>query len=350
MKKMIALLCSCLLVLAARAQTGQVEGRVQTRDGQPAAFVNVSIQGTNRGSTTNEQGWYAISGVPTGPQRVQASYVGLKTQTRQVVVLAQTPARVDFTLQENARMLRQVIILSDGGDPNRVDRQVAKIPLTNLENPQVYSSVSAAVIHEQLIANYDDIFRNVPGMARTWKSTGRASDGASYFALRGLETLAGLVNGLPGITNGDMDPAGVERVEVMKGPSATLFGPNTSSYASYGGIINTVTKKPYSSTGGALGYIMGSFGLNRLTADVSTPLDTAGKMAARVNLAYQTEGSFQDAGYKKVGYLAPSFSYQASDRLSFLVVAELMMEKRVVAPTFFIRRSVKPIGRFANGM
>jgi iron complex outermembrane receptor protein len=204
-----------------------------------------------------------------------------------------------------------------------------------MENPQVYNSVSTEILKQQAVTRYDDAFRNIPGVFRTWESTGRDGDGASYFALRGLEGQASLVNGLPGITNGNLDPANIQEIQVLKGPSATLFGANATAYSSYGGMINTITKKPYYKTGGEITYNLGSFALNRIAVDVNTPLRKEEKIALRVNAAYHSEGSFQDAGFKKSLFIAPSLAYEVNDRLKFLIVTEILDEERAVAPVFF---------------
>jgi iron complex outermembrane receptor protein len=144
-----------------------------------------------------------------------------------------------------------------------------------------------------------------------------------------------LVNGLPGITNGSPDPANIERIEVVKGPSGTLYG---SSLISYGGLINIVTKKPYSYFGGNISYTMGSFGLNRVTADVNTPLDETGDVALRVNTAYHTQNSFQDAGFQKSFFVAPSLSYKVNDRLSFLINTEFYNNESTNPTMLFLDR------------
>lgn len=100
-----------------------------------------------------------------------------------------------------------------------------------------------------------------------------------------------MVNGMPSLNNGGLDPANIERVDVIKGPSGTLFG---SSVISYGGLINITTKRPMDSFKGELGWVTGSYGLNRLTADINTPLNELS--AFRVNMAYQNSNTFQDAG------------------------------------------------------
>lgn len=72
-----------------------------------------------------------------------------------------------------------------------------------------------------------------------------------------------------------------------------------SSLISYGGLINITTKKPYDYFGGNINYTLGSYGLNRVAADVNTPLDEDGDVALRINTAYHTQNSFQDAGFSK---------------------------------------------------
>lgn len=214
------------------------------------------------------------------------------------------------------------------------------MPLKKLENPQVYSTVSSEIIKQQGIVNFDDALRNVPGIARTWESTGRSGDGATYFALRGFEAQPSLYNGLPGFTNGDLDPADIEEIEVLKGPSGTLFG---GAFYGYGGIINVITKKPYFTTGGEITYNTGSFGMNRISADLNTPLSKTQKIALRLNTAYATENSFQDQGYKKTFFLAPALTYQVNDKLSFNVLAEVLKENRAVPPVFFNTDRFRPL-------
>ena len=61
----IALLASfqCALALDPDKGRGNVRGLVQTSDGQPAGFVNVSIKGSSKGALTGEQGEYVIRNV-----------------------------------------------------------------------------------------------------------------------------------------------------------------------------------------------------------------------------------------------------------------------------------------------
>ncbi|WP_315816178.1 TonB-dependent receptor plug domain-containing protein [Paraflavitalea speifideaquila] len=215
---------------------------------------------------SDENGTYIIPSVKPGNWKVKAYAVSITTEVKKVTIAPNQTVVIDFVLNQNATQLEEVVVSSK--NLNRANRFVAKMPLKNLENPQVYSTVSAETFKQQGITNFDDAMRNIPGISRTWESTGRAGDGASYFALRGFDAQPTMYNGLPGITSGNLDPANIEEIEVIKGPSGTLFG---GSFYSYGGIINTITKKPYFTTGGEIAYNFGSFGLNRITADINTP-------------------------------------------------------------------------------
>jgi iron complex outermembrane recepter protein len=314
--------------------TGSVQGTVRSSDGTAAEFVNISVEGLSKGAVADRKGNFQINNLQPGNHTIVASFIGLETQKQSVKITPGAVVKVEFVLVENAQELEEVVI-SGRPNLNKEDIYVAKMPLKKLENPQVYSGVSSDILRQQAITNYDDAFRNIPGVFRTWESTGRNGDGASYFALRGLEGQPALVNGLPGITNGNLDPANIEEIQVMKGPSATLFGANATAYSSYGGIINAITKKPYFTTGGEITYNFGSFGLSRFTADFNTPLSQNEKVALRLNAAHHTEGSFQDAGFKKSFFIAPTLAYEVNDRLKFLIVTEILEEERAVAPVFF---------------
>lgn len=218
---------------------------------------------------------------------------------------------------------------------------VSKMPLNNIENPQVYNTVTSELLKEQVVTNLNDALKNATGVVRLWESTGRGGDGAEFYTMRGFSVQPTMINGLAGINNGTVDPANVDNIEVIKGPSGTLFG---SSLISYGGLINIVTKKPYSTFGGEIGYNAGTYGMDRLTADVNIPLNA--DVSVRVNTAYQKENSFQDAGFGKSFFFAPSLRYKVSDKLSFFINTEFTDRTSANAPMLFLSR-YSPISFFS---
>ena len=117
-----------------------------------------------------------------------------------------------------------------------------KMPLKAIEDPQVYSSVGRAALENQAIFTVDDAYRNVTGLQKMWTATSRAGDGGSFLVLRGFPSNNSMRNGLVSPVTTTIDAINIERLEVLKGPSGTLYGSNV---ASYGGLVNRITKRPF---------------------------------------------------------------------------------------------------------
>ena len=173
---------------------------------------------------------------------------------------------------DSTKVLKEVTV--EGTRENKYKKEssttVSKMPLKDIENPQVYNSIPANLLKEQVVTNFNDALKNATGVTRLWESTGRNGDGAEYYSMRGFSVQPTMTNGLPSLTNTTIDPINIDNIEVIKGPSGTLFG---SSVISYGGLINVVTKKPHQMFGGEISYNNGTYGSNRVTADVNLPLN-----------------------------------------------------------------------------
>jgi iron complex outermembrane recepter protein len=319
------------------AQSSGIKGIVRTADGLPAEYVNVGLEGSIKGGITNAAGEYRINNVNPGKYVVFTSFVGLERMTKEVEVLPNTWAEIEFVLNEKATDLLEVVVsdIFSNRFYNDSNFAASKLPIRDIENPQVFQSIGKALLKEQVVTNFNDALRNATGVSRIWESTGRGGDGAEYYTMRGFSVQPTMVNGMPGINNGGIDPANIESIDVLKGPAGTLYG---SPMISYGGLINITTKRPLDRFQGEVGFITGSFGMNRFTADVNVPLNE--EISTRVNLAYQTQNSFQDAGGKKSLFVAPSFKIKANDKLTFLINTEFIDREAINAPMIFLNRNV----------
>ncbi|PSL43815.1 iron complex outermembrane receptor protein [Chitinophaga niastensis] len=321
------------IIFATDENTGTIKGKVLTTDGKSATDVVVLLKETNETVITETDGSFVFDQLKPGNYHLEVTLMGYKTVVEQVLVVASKTNTIKLKLDVSSKALKEVVVT---GNHNKLIRtssyDVAKMPLKNLENPQVYSTITKDLLQQQLVFSVDDAMKNAPGITKMWDATGRVGDGGSYFNSRGFIVQSQLRNGIAGNVSAQIDAANLERVEVIKGPSATLFG---STLTSYGGLINRVTKKPYDHFGGEMAYAIGSYGFNRVSADVNTPLDKNNDVLLRINTAYDYEGSFQDYGFHKGFAFAPSLSYRVNDRLSFLFDAEYFSGQNTGLNVFF---------------
>lgn len=338
MRKFLQVLLFLGITLSAAAQDATLKGLVTSQNNTPLTGATIELNQTTLGTTTDNTGVFELNRVPAGAYRLSISYVGFQTRYIDVSVSANSTKDLGtIQLVEAQEMLGVVSI--NGKKHNKFTREtsvsVSKMPLADIENPQVYNTITSSLLEEQIVTNFDDALKNAPGIDKLWESTGRGNDGAGYYSLRGFAVQPTLVNGLPALTNGSPDPANIESIEVIKGPSGTLYG---SSLISYGGLINITTKRPYYDFGGSVSYTSGSYGLNRVTADVNTTLSKEKNIALRVNTAYHTQNSYQDAGFRKSFFFAPSLAYQVNDRLSFYINTEFYNGRSTNQTMLFLDR------------
>jgi iron complex outermembrane receptor protein len=334
----ISFLSFCFFILASTTTWAQekatIKGQISFTNNEVADNVSVVLKGTKIGTTTDTQGNYEIKNVTPGNYIIKVSAVGHPSKEKSIVVNAGDVVTENFVLINDSEQLEEIFVTGNANKYTKAESNyVSKMPIKNLENSQVYSVVTKDLMKDQLVVNQDEALKNVPGLYQLWASTGRVGDGGSYFASRGFITQSLLRNGIAGKITNNVDASNLERLESIKGPSATLFG---SILTSYGGLINRVTKKPTENFGGEISYQAGSYGLNRLTADVNTSLNDDNTALLRVNAAYNNSNTFQDYGHTRSYFFAPSFSYKVNDKLTISIDAELSNVDASSMPLIYI--------------
>ncbi|TBO39812.1 TonB-dependent receptor [Pedobacter kyonggii] len=329
-------------ILSFAQQFSTISGTVTTSDGKPAAYISVGLKGKGLGNVTNEKGIYEIQRVKPGSYILRVSAVGIQNIEKPVVITAGENKTVDFVINQNSNQLNEVNI-NQGVNKYIAKKSefVSKMPLNNLENPQVYTTITKETMADQLVFSVDDAARNATGIQKMWEATSRGGDGGAYYASRGFIVQAKLRNGIAGNVTGRNDAANLENVEFIKGPSATLFG---STLTSYGGLINRITKKPFEGIGGAVSFSTGSYDFNRVSTDFNFPVDKDNHIYARLNTSYNYKGSFQENVYDKGFFIAPSLSYKVNDKLDFVFDAEIANGTSTLKPFVFFYFPVKDLG------
>ena len=336
------LLSSGLQAQHADKDNGNIKGTITTNDGQPAAAVTARLKQTDKTTLSEDNGSFTLRNIKPGDYELQISLIGYQDLHQLIKVEAGKTSLVKIQLLISDKQLQEVIISSSHNKFRTGSSQdAAKMPLANLENPQVYTSISKEALQEQGIFSADDAVRNSPGISKLWSATGRVGDGGAYYSLRGFTVQTQLRNGLAGGISNTIDAANLERLEVIKGPSGTLYG---NSLTSYGGLLNRITKRPYDHLGGEIDFSAGSYNFNRVSADINTPLDSAKRALLRINTAYNSIGSFQDNGFSKNFAFDPSFTLKVNDRLTLTFEAEINHGTGTTPVMYFFGTTVADLG------
>lgn len=316
--RFLSLICLFFSISTVSAQqtNGKIKGTITTSEGDPAAGVNVVLKNSKYGTVTNDDGTFELNRVKPNTYSLQISLTGYETTEQEVVVAESETANVNLQLKVSNKELQEVVINSKKSILSKKTDYVARMPLKNLENPQVYNVIHKELLLEQVAVNIETAIRNSPGaIPVTFPS------GGIGITFRGFTTGVNARNGMETASGrSSIDLSNVERIEIMKGPSGTLFG---SSVSSFGGVVNLVTKKPFENAANEISYTGGSFSTNRLTADINTPLNKDKTVLFRINMAVNREKSFLDYGFNNTLAISPSLTYKASDKLTFNIDAEL---------------------------
>ena len=109
------------------ATTGKVQGTVRdAQTGEPLPGANVVIDGTQRGATTDANGYYIILLVDPATYSIKASMVGYDAQTKtDVKVQSDFTSTVDFTIRETALQLGEMVVVAEA-PPVEPDKTTSK--------------------------------------------------------------------------------------------------------------------------------------------------------------------------------------------------------------------------------
>lgn len=198
---------------------------------------------------------------------------------------------------------------------------ITRLPLKPRDQIQSISVISYKVIEELGGLTVTDVAKNVPGVT-LFGSYGGTRESMSIRGYRGVPVLKnGVMMDSDFRTAGMVtDMQGVESIQVIKGSAAVTQGIGDGLGAA-GGVINVVTKIPKFINQTNVGFRYGSWDFYRPTLDFQRVLDGAGKVAVRLNVAYQDNNSFRKYVKTDRIYVNPSIAFHPDDKTE--IVAEM---------------------------
>lgn len=244
-----ATLVAALTLLAPRAhaQGGSVSGQVKdAATGQPIQQARVLVDGTQNGSLTAENGRYTLRVTTTGPITLDVSRIGYEAKKVQVTISATGPTVQDISLTQAAFSLSAVVTTVTGAQRKvelanattqvAVGDKLAELPVANMGGLLSGRASSVQVVQT-----------GATGTGSRVRIRGQNSFSLSndpIVVIDGVRATSTTNNAIGTGGSGpsrldDINPAEIENIEIVKGPSAaTLYGTEAAN-----GVIVITTKR-----------------------------------------------------------------------------------------------------------
>lgn len=213
--------------------TGKISGRiVDDANGEPLPGVNVMIEGTYMGASTDLDGIFSIIGVPPGSYSLKARFIGYQEIIKtNVVVYINRTTTVDFRLQMQVLDLdktvvvtaeREAIAMDISSSRHDIDIEMLKsVPVTNFNNAL---NLQPGTIFQTVTSDFNEEISNQLSI--------RGGTGIGIF-LDGMNISESIISG--SMTNFNL--SSLQATEILTGGFNAEYG-NIRS-----GVINVVTKE-----------------------------------------------------------------------------------------------------------
>lgn len=313
-----------LLVIStnmAWSQIGQIRGHVSS-NGQPIIFGHVGISAINKGTSTDEKGYFELHSIPYGNYELTISCIGYEIKKMTISIDKVTPLTLLIEMEAENSALDEVVVT---GTMKPVTRAESPVPVSII-TPQLFRKNPTPSLFEAVgmingvqpqincnVCNTGDIHIN--GMEGPYTMV--LIDGMSIVS--GLSTVYGL-NGIPNSL--------VERIEVVKGPASALYGSEAM-----GGIINVITKDPGKAPLASVDIHGTSWG--EISADASLKFK-AGKSSSLLGVNYfnyqnpldKNEDGFTDVTLQDRISIFNKWNFQRKNNLVGSLAARYIYEDR----------------------
>lgn len=206
-----------------------IKGKVTDQDDLPLAGATIFVPDLNKGTIADNNGFYKLSGLPTGKVKIQYSFIGYSNKI-ETIILEDSETELNVTLETTTIRTEEIVIT--GGYSSTQHENAVKIEDLKLDYDDI-----------KLTPNFTEIVTKIPGVNMISKGSG-----VSKPVIRGLS-----MNDILVLNNGvrfenyqysdhhplGIDEFGIEDIEVIKGPSSLLYGSDA-----IGGVINFIKEKP----------------------------------------------------------------------------------------------------------
>ena len=132
-------LLSIFLIAFSTLVTAQITGNITDQNNKPLPFVNILIENTYKGTTSNDDGYYELNISTPKNYTIVYSYLGYKTVKKEVSI-DKFPYQLDITLVEESVSLSEVVIDSEIDPAIAIMRKAIAQRKANLEKINSYKA------------------------------------------------------------------------------------------------------------------------------------------------------------------------------------------------------------------
>jgi outer membrane receptor for ferrienterochelin and colicins len=241
MKAIIYLIFSLFFITGLPAQRNtdaNLIGDVKdAKTGEHVPFINVTINNTVIGTTTDRSGHYFLKNLPVGRYVVRVSGLGYVTVEQEVDLMANRTIELNFVVRETAMNLSEVVVSANRNETNRKEASV----VVGVLNPTLFATTNSVCMAQGL--NFQPGVR-VENNCGTCGFTQVRINGLAGPYSQILIDSRPVFSALSGVYGLEQIPVNmIERVEVVRGGGSALYGSNAIA-----GTINIITKEALSNS------------------------------------------------------------------------------------------------------
>lgn len=199
------------------------------------------------------------------------------------------------------------------------------------ETPQSVTVITRDLIVDQGASNLQDALNYAAGVRADAYGLDSRTDSVLVRGGYPDEYLDGLRKNFDWYTsNGRTETYTLERIELLRGPAAMLYGQGTT-----GGVVNMVSKRPQAEAQGELGLQIGSWNRRQVHADLTGPLSADGQWLYRLVAVARKADTQVDFVRDDRLVFAPSLTWRPSPATSLTLQALVQNDKTGSTSQFF---------------
>jgi TonB-dependent SusC/RagA subfamily outer membrane receptor len=233
------------IFLSASIYAQSIKGRVEDEKKVPMVGATVIIEGTKKGTFTNESGIFEIKDVVIGKYKLKISSLGSNTSYKEVEVTS-SGAFINIILKEDQKKLDEVVVVGYGVQSKR-------------EITGAVSQISGKALNDMPVPSFESALQGKLAGVNVTTGSGLAGSGA-VVRIRGIASIGAggdplyVIDGIPitqdyflngnsgGMNNNPLasiNPNDIESIDVLKDAGASAI------YGSRGanGVILITTKR-----------------------------------------------------------------------------------------------------------